>query len=88
MIATPAAHASRTSFPSLFSAALKDGSRDTRAYALDLGIDKSALQRYACGAVFDEEERGHVQHVILRNAWSMNYVVNLVKRRRWNRSAA
>lgn len=75
----PAKH---TSFETLLLDAMQSGSRDARGYALDFGIDETALIRYADGAVCDGEERRAIEHVICRNRWSRDFVVSHVKRKR------
>jgi len=74
-------------FETFLTTAMQGGLRHTRGYALDHGVDESALVQYVNGAVCDEE-RHYVESIIARNEWSRTYVVDLVKSRRKNRVAA
>ena len=71
-------------FETLLISAMGSGLRDARGYALDFGVDETALIRYADGAVCDGEERRTIEHVVSRNRWSRDFVVNHVKRKRHN----
>jgi hypothetical protein len=54
--------------------------RDTRDHALSLGVDETALIRYADGAVCDEE-RHVLTGVLAKNRWALQYVSNYIKQR-------
>lgn len=86
--ATPAAPspAPRT-FETLLETAMRCDPTAKRGYALDHGVNEPALVRYTNGAVGDEERRV-IEHVVARNQWSRDYIVDLVKSRRKNRVAA
>jgi hypothetical protein len=83
--AASSAPSSTPSFEALLTASL--GVCETRDYALDLGIDETALIRYANGAV-SMYRRREIQHVLLRNSWSRDYVVDYVKSKRVKQVAA
>lgn len=84
-VATPSAHS--LTFPEFLDYMMKGGTRGTRDYALDHGVDETALARYASGAV-STYERQEIQNVLARCDWAREYVVNLVKRKRSKRNAA
>ena len=75
------------SFPEFLDFLMRGGTRSTRSYSLDHGVDETALARYVSGAV-SVYERQEIQNVIARNDWAKNYVVDLVKKRRCLRSVA
>lgn len=66
------------SFPTLLNLAMI--TRDTREHALHLGIDETALIRYADGAVCDEEHR-FLTGILAKNRWALDFVVNHIKQR-------
>lgn len=76
--------ANTQTFETLLISAMGSGLRDSREYALDFGVDETALVRYANGAVCDGGERRAIEHVVSRNRWSREFVVNHVKRKRTN----
>jgi hypothetical protein len=77
--ATPVAPSSPVSFETLLNLAFT--TRDTRDYAEQHGVDETALVRFADGAVCDEEHR-RITAVLAKNAWSLSFLSNLLKRRR------
>jgi hypothetical protein len=83
----PLSGTTTVSFPEFLDHLMKGGTRGTRSYALDHGVDEAALARYTSGAV-TVYERQEITNVISRNEWARSYVVNLVKQRRRHRSAA
>jgi len=90
MIAAPlsASPCAAHDFETFLTTAIRQGrASETRGYALDHGVDETALVRYANGAVCDEERRD-IEAVVSRNRWSREYVVDLVKSKRKNRVAA
>lgn len=70
---------SPVSFPDLLNLAMT--ARDTRDASLNLGIDETALIRYADGAVCDVEHR-EITGVLAKNRWALDFVVNRIKQRR------
>lgn len=88
MITAPAASAAPTANPTFSSLVASAATRlDSRDYAVDLGLDEPTLLRYANGVV-SMYERRCIEHVLVRNSWSRQFVVDLVKSRRRKRSAA
>lgn len=77
------------SFPALLMEAAKFGTsvRSRKQYALDHGVDETALIRYANGAV-SVYERREIESVLSRCDWARNFVVDLVKNRRRKKDAA
>jgi len=55
--------------------------RNSRGYALDLGLDEKALNAYADRAL-SISERNSAQQVITDCGWARDYVVERVKTRR------
>jgi len=76
-----------SAFETFLTTTMQGGLRRSRSYALDHGVDESALVQYVNGAVCDEERR-FIESIIVRNEWSRTYVVDLVKSRRKSRVAA
>ena len=72
-----------TSFPKLISQAIQgaETQRNSRDYALDHGVDKEALKRYATGAI-SVYERREIDAIVAKCRWAMDHVVSLVKARR------
>lgn len=77
--AAPTSPTSSVSFPELLH--LAQTARDTRDYALNLGIDESALVRYADGAVCDEEHR-IITGVLAKNRWSLDFLKSYLDQKR------
>lgn len=55
--------------------------RNTKQYALDLGVTEELLDRYVDGEI-DEHERHSIQSVLCCCRWAMRYVTTMVKARR------
>ena len=75
-------------FPTFLTEIMANGgTRATRDYSLDHGVDEEALVRYANGAVsvFEREE---IEGLIGRCAWARQIVVDTIKWKRKKRSAA
>lgn len=67
------------SFPELLNLVMT--ARDTRDHALELGVDETALIRYADGAVCDGEHR-IITGVLAKNRWALSFVADRIKQRR------
>ena len=72
-----------TAFTTMLKLAMTNSRPDysERLRALDFGVNKTSLLRYASGDV-SFEERQHCEHVILNNSWGMKTVIDLLRRRR------
>ena len=84
---SPKTSTSAMTFPEFLDHLLVGGERGTRSYALDHGVDETALIRYANGAV-SAYERAEITAVISRNAWAKDFVVQVVKQKRKQQAAA
>ena len=75
-------------FPTFLNTVMANGgTRATRGYSLDHGVDEEALVQYVNGAV-SVSEREEIGALIGRCAWARQVVVSLMKQRRRKRSAA
>lgn len=76
-------------FSDLLTEVVKRGwtARSRKHYALDRGVNESALLRYADGAV-SVYERVTFETVLLNCDWALNFVVDQVKSRREKKGAA
>lgn len=75
-------------FPTFLNTIMANGgTRATRGYSLDHGVDEEALVRYANGAV-SVSEREEIEALIGRCAWARQTVVEYIKHKRLWRSAA
>jgi len=72
-----------TGFPGFFDRAVTRLSawRNSREYALELGVDEEALERYATGAI-SMYERSEIEPILVKCQWAMNYVARLAKAQR------
>jgi hypothetical protein len=68
------------SFPELLNLAMTV--RGTRNYAEHVGIDETALIRYADGAVCDGGEHLRITRLVSKNDWALNFIANHVKQKR------
>jgi len=75
-------------FPTFLTEIMANGgTRATRGYSLDHGVDEEALVRYANGAV-SVSEREEIEGVIGRCAWARLTVDKYIKHKRIWKDAA
>ncbi len=85
--AAPTAPTKHMDFPAFVDWLFSGGSRSDRTYALDNGVDETALIRYANGAA-SAYERSEIQNIISRCRWAQQFVVDYVKQKRVKKDAA
>ncbi len=86
---SPAAPAIATmDFPTFLDTIMANGgTRATRGYSLDHGVDEEALVQYMNGAV-SVSEREEVEALLARCSWARQFIVVNIKHQRRKRSAA